>query len=381
MTISLFCDSGRAVAQSVLVEEVSITEAIPGKPQYYSDSNKNNWFMSLGAGGQTFFTEHMGDQQYTMAMNFALGKWFTPSVGFRISAMGGALHTNYYYDERVMTHMRYAAVYGDLMWNMFNSLGGYNEDRFFSIIPFLGAGGIYSFHNTPYNRKTYAFPVTGGIRLEFRASHYMGIYIEGRGAMMGDHFNGIVQNAEVDGIVSLVGGFTFKFGKERFKAYDAYADQAVIRDLNGRVNSLRAQLAACESREPDCPPCPEAVVEEVTIMESPCNQDLTSVVRFTINSAVVSREEMVNVYNIAQWMKENPSCNVTVMGYADKNTGTAEYNKGLSQRRAEAVARILTEQYNIDRNRIQMVAHGSDSQLYPDNNDWNRIVVFSGSAK
>ena len=156
----------------------------------------------------------------------------------------------------------------------------------------------------------------------------------------------------------------------------------VIGDLNNRVNALRAQLNECESRVVECPPCPEAVVEEVTVIEpAACSQDLTGVVRFTINSAVVSNEEMVNVYNIAQWMKSNPSCNISVIGYADKATGTPEYNKQLSQRRAESVVKLLTEKYNIDRKRIQIIANGSDSQLYPKNNNWNRIVVFSGSAQ
>ena len=54
-----------------------------------------------------------------------------------------------------------------------------------------------------------------------------------------------------------------------------------------------------------------------------------------------------------------------------------EYNKQLSQRRAESVVKLLTEKYNIDKKRVQIVANGSDSQLYPQNNNWNRIVVFA----
>ncbi len=66
----------------------------------------------------------------------------------------------------------------------------------------------------------------------------------------------------------------------------------VIGDLNNRVNALRAQLNECESRVVECPPCPEAVVEEVAVIEpAACSQELTGVVRFTINSAVVSNEE------------------------------------------------------------------------------------------
>ena len=30
--------------------------------------------------------------------------------------------------------------------------------------------------------------------------------------------------------------------------------------------------------------------------------------------------------NMAEWLKANPKENITIVGYADKNTGTAEYN-------------------------------------------------------
>ena len=61
-TTSLFCYSESAGAQAIIVEEdVSVTEVVPTKPRYYSDSHKNNWFISIGAGGQTFLTEHVGE--------------------------------------------------------------------------------------------------------------------------------------------------------------------------------------------------------------------------------------------------------------------------------------------------------------------------------
>ena len=42
-TTSLFCYSESAEAQAIIVEEdVSVTEVIPTKPRYYSDSHKNN---------------------------------------------------------------------------------------------------------------------------------------------------------------------------------------------------------------------------------------------------------------------------------------------------------------------------------------------------
>ena len=52
----------------------------------------------------------------------------------------------------------------------------------------------------------------------------------------------------------------------------------------------------------------------------------------------------------------------------------------LSKRRAQAVVNSLVNKYKIDKNRINIIANGSDKQVYPDNNNWNRIVVFSTTA-
>ena len=132
----------------------------------------------------------------------------------------------------------------------------------------------------------------------------------------------------------------------------------IINDLNGKVNNLRSALETCEARE--CPPCPEVTVTEVVEVPEPvqtCNPDLSIVVRFKIGHvAVVSQEEMVNVYNIADWMKRNPNCNVTVVDMLSKKTGTPAYNMQLSKKRADAVVNILTKKYGIDANRIKMAA-------------------------
>ena len=86
--------------------------------------------------------------------------------------------------------------------------------------------------------------------------------------------------------------------------------------------------------------------------------------------------EEVNLYNMAQWMKANPDQKVVICGYADKDTGTAEYNMELSKKRADAVYKALTTKYGIDGSRLTVKYDGSDVQPYS-TNDWNRIVIFS----
>ena len=67
---------------------------------------------------------------------------------------------------------------------------------------------------------------------------------------------------------------------------------------------------------------------------------------------------------------------VAIVGYADKGTGTSDYNMSLSRRRAQAVYNMLTNEYGIDPGRLAIQAEGSDEQPY-DVNNWNRIVIFN----
>lgn len=106
------------------------------------------------------------------------------------------------------------------------------------------------------------------------------------------------------------------------------------------------------------------------------NQPLLATVRFKINSSIIEPQEDVNVYNMAKYLKEYPDMRVTVVGYADKNTGTAEYNKELSECRAQAVAEVLIDKYGVSSGRITVKGEGSSEQPYPDENNWNRIVIF-----
>ncbi len=79
---------------------------------------------------------------------------------------------------------------------------------------------------------------------------------------------------------------------------------------------------------------------------------------------------------MAKYLQDNPDVNISVVGFADKDTGSAAYNQTLSQKRAQAVADRLVKKYGIAESRLDVKAEGSSEQPYPANNDWNRIVIF-----
>lgn len=372
----------------VVVEEESISVVdVSNCKTNYAVNGHDNWFIQVGAGIDVPMVENelaSGDakRHITAAYNGAVGRWFSPYLAFRFSAYGGSLH----WDNVNFSRAKYANLNFDFMWDMCNSLGGVNPDRPVSVIPYVGIGGTYVwniksegtniYRKGHSDRRSWTLPVSAGIQFRFRLCRYVDFFLEGRAQFYGDNFNGAAIDEPVDINIQAIGGFSFNIGGVKYQAYNACKDQAYIASLNNQVNDLRAELAttaAALAVAESQLPCPQ--VTQPDCPEAPAAAPLMSTVRFTINSAVISNEEMVNVYNAAQYIKANPDMKVVIKGYADKDTGTAEYNKGLSERRAKAVYDALTKTYGISADRLSYEGLGSADQPY-DTNNWNRIVIF-----
>ncbi len=374
-----------AQEETIVVEETALLTEVPCKTHYYVDKH-DNWFLQIGAGVATPFMENKAEGAHknahaTVNYNLGFGRWFSPYLGWRLAFNGGPLH----YENETFNKFYYVGANFDFMWDMFNSLGGVNSKRVFSIVPFVGVGGTYGWKYRPAGNivsdagrpksNTWALPVSAGIQLRFRLCKYVDFFAEGRAGFYGDNFNNIAFGRPIDINVTVNGGFIFNFGGRDYKSYNPCDYLGYINNLNDQVNDLRgalattaAALAAAEAQLP----CPE--VQEAPTAPAPA--PMMATVRFTLNSSKISKIEKVNVYNVAEWLKANPEQNVTIAGYADKDTGTSEYNMALSKRRAQAVYDALVNEYGINPDRLSITAEGSDVQPYDENN-WNRIVIFN----
>lgn len=381
-----------AKADEVVVVEESATFVPATECKTYTSSSwRNNWFIQLGAGIQSPFVEKYlpnGDEKHHLSpiYNIGVGRWFSPYLGFRISGMYG---NKMRWDFIQRSKAQMATVNADLMWDVTSSICGPNTERVFSFIPFVGVGGtfVWDYEGNKGNvagedfrelrKNQWMIPVSAGIQLRFRLCKYVDFFAEARAQFMGDNFNNYAQGDPVDIDITAIGGFSFNIGGRKFDTYNSCDYAEYINSLNGEVNNLRGQLAATNAALAAANaqlPCPEVEAAPAATV-SPIETPMLSAVRFKINSAVISNEEMVNVYNVAQWMKANPDENVVICGYADEETGTADYNQKLSERRAQAVMDAL-QNYGIKTNRLSTKAYGSSSQPYPENN-WNRIVIFT----
>lgn len=407
--------SQKAEAQETVYtdEAVTVTEFTCDNSNKYFSNWRQNWFLQLGAGvnqplvehgeGESAPTHTVDKKMVTAVYNVGVGRWISPYLGLRLNALGGVLH----WDNPVeglpvsgWTHAKHAQLNLELMWDMCNSIAGVNPERPVSVIPFIGLGGDYlwdvedSYGNpavaTNINRResdklrtsNWTLPVTAGIQFRFRLCKYVDFFAEARASFYGDNWNLCATGDPIESNVQAVGGFNINFGGRGWDTYNECAYLSQIASLNGQVNDLRAELinagqtvAALQAQLP-CPEPTTAPVKNAAVQKDCVNAPLMTTVRFTIDSAEIMPTEQVNVYNMAEWLKANPNENVTIVGYADKDTGTSEYNLQLSERRANAVADALVNNYGIDRSRLTIKADGSAVQPYS-TNDWNRIVIFT----
>lgn len=404
------CAPAASAQEAVYVVEEATTVATCDNTDHYFSNWRNNWFLQLGAGiNQPFVERGVGvdqdikaidRQRMTVAYNLGFGRWMSPYLGFRINAIGGALHWDNPTMEKPLygwTKAKHVNVNFELMWDMFNSLGGVNASRCFSIIPFAGLGGDYAWRihdaaghyaaatnvngwgENGMKDENWTLPVTAGLQFRFRLCKYVDFWAEARATFYGDNWNLCSFGQPIEANVAALGGFNINFGGRGWNTFNECDYISQLEQANNELNLLRENLAltqtalaAAESQLP----CPEPVVQKDC-----ANAPLMTTVRFTINSAKIMPTEEVNVWNMAKWLEANPDQDVYVTGYADYDTGggNSEYNMALSQRRANAVADALVNTYHIDRNRLHVEYRGASAQPYDaaGQNDWNRIVIFT----
>ena len=80
-------------------------------------------------------------------------------------------------------------------------------------------------------------------------------------------------------------------------------------------------------------------------------------VQFPTNSSVIDATYDTEIRKVADFMNEYPETSVEIAGHSD-DRGEADYNRFLSQRRAEAVANRLTSVLGVDPDRVTAVGYG-----------------------
>ncbi|NPA52553.1 MAG: OmpA family protein [Aquificae bacterium] len=108
----------------------------------------------------------------------------------------------------------------------------------------------------------------------------------------------------------------------------------------------------------ECPNTPEGA----QVDEKGCLVQVRLEIYFDLDSAEVKPEYYSEIEKLAIYLKANPDVKIEIQGHTD-SLGPAEYNLKLSQARAEAVKRILVEEFGIDPDRIIAKGYGESQPI------------------
>lgn len=331
----------------------------------------SNWFIQVGADWNAWYSseEHGLNLNRSPFKKFrsnpgvsvALGKWFTPGIGLRTKLQGiwGKTVTD---ANNYGNHNSYWILNEHVLFNVSNMLCGYNPNRVWNFIPFIGGGiGRTMTHNL------YATDLSAGILNEFRVSKKVAINFELGWNRLESDIDGIEKtNAHRgwdshDNNLYAEVGLTFNLGKatwEKTPDVDAIKalSQSQIDALNAQLNDANAENARLKEMLANQKPAEDRTVKE--FVTTPIS------VFFNLDKSVIaSQKDLVNVRALAQYAKENNS-NLLVTGYADSATGTPKHNQGLSERRANTLADELVKM-GISRDNIKTVGKGGVDDLSP----------------
>jgi len=106
-------------------------------------------------------------------------------------------------------------------------------------------------------------------------------------------------------------------------------------------------------------------------------------VNFDTDSYKVKDEYIQLIEKLSEFMTEFPQVQVTIEGHTSTK-GRAEYNKKLSQNRAQAIKNILIEKFSITSDRVATVGYGFEKVLFEGDDAYihakNRRIVAEISS-
>lgn len=386
------------MAPSLLAQTSTMEE----KVEYSEDKHKvetnpfwDNWFISVGAGGQVYFGDHdkqvgFGDR-ISPALDIAVGKWFTPGIGVRLMYSGlqqrgatkhpgdknedsahgtgapvqggGAPH----WLEKQKFNM--GNIHADVLFNFSNLFCGYNPKRVWNCSPYAGLGWAMVWES-PSAKEVSA---NVGVLNSFRLCDALDLNLDVRGMFVNDRFDGEGGGKFGEGMLSATVGLTYKFkqrGWERSKTVVRY-DNDALNEMRRKVDELSAANETLKKALVDKNNSKaEVLVKKIAA---------ANLVTFKIGKSKLSNEARANLGMMAEVIKQSDSKAVyTITGYADAGTGSKELNERLSRNRVQAVFDCLTKEFGVSASQLRMDHKGGVDNMFYDDPRLSRAVITRG---
>ena len=330
-----------------------------------------NWFLGANVTWSAFYGEGerslvapfrkfpSGSYYSSLGASLSLGKWLTPVFGLRTKINAWQMGK----EDQGLGGDKYWTANEQLLINVTSLFRGYNEQRFWNLIPYVGAGVQRNM-----SRRHYSSVLSLGLLNTFRLSPRFSANVEFAWNSAEGSNRGLALKNRNQHFAFEV-GLTWHIGKNNWK--HATDQEAVSALTEGELDALNAQLADALTENErlqqiiDEQPKPTATVTTVAPSVRTVENIVSAPVSifFKVGKAnVIESRDMLSVKALAQ-LAIDKNASVLVTGYADKS-GSAEANMKLSERRAQAVADELVR-LGVSRFRIEVVAAGGVDTLKP----------------
>ena len=277
------------------------------------------------------------------------------------------MHRGYYKEEFNVSNL-----HADFMWNWSNGFIGFNEKRVWNVIPYVGFGWARSWGNSTHDNEIAA---NIGILNTFRLGKRVDLTLEGRQMIVKECFDGTMGGSKGEGMSSVTLGLNVKLGKTRFERVKKVAP-ADYSSYNERINALRAKNHALNTEAQRLAAELEAaknrkleVVSESKVSASPV------ALFFKIGKATLDQKELTNLdFYVKNAINADKNKIFTLVGSADKATGSKDVNQHLSEQRMEYVYNLLVNKYGITPKRLVKKAEGDTNNRFSEP-ELNRVVI------
>nr|WP_295442949.1 OmpA family protein [uncultured Prevotella sp.] len=368
-----------AAAMAVSVSAQTVTES----------KTFDNFYIGINGGAQVKTTNEAWMKNLNSNAGLRIGRWFTPVFGL-------AAESNVYFNDHCSHFMPQSKTIARYMntsliatVNFSNWFAGYKgEPRTFEFVPVFGFGWGHTF-GTEENFNVLTSKAGIDFTFNLGSKKAWQIYVEPsmNWALNGYGYEGVAYDINKSAF-QLNAGIVYKFknsnGSHNFTIAQL-RDQSEIDGLNSQINNLRndlnnkdSQLSAKDKQIKDLQNALDECNKKPKYVKPATATNLQPTVLFQQGKSNVEKSQMPNIELIAQYMKNHPEANIEIKGYASPE-GPKELNQKLSEKRAEAVKKVLVKKYKIAAGRLTTKGMGATDKLFKQV-EFNRVSTFNDNS-
>lgn len=304
-----------------------LTVSAAAQAPFHSNGILDNMFVSAG-GGVNVVLDNGSFNIGGPAVRADIGKWLTPYTAVRIGWQGLSNRATYTANGWFAGENAFGFhyIHIDWMWDATATILGYKPRRIVNARPLVKAGVILTSYDGKGDAEMGAGP---GLNLAFRITRRLAVEAEATYLLAREEaYRGA---GTIVAFPSATAGVTYAFGKTDFDRHkDTVKEVRVPVDCNHEavIKSLRDEIARLQARR--------MTADTVTVTRTVGTE---MAVYFTIDKWDLSTREHWHLKDLVDILPTDAS--LTIVGHADKETGSASRNAFLAEQRVKTVQDAL----------------------------------------